>query len=116
MLNRGNRIPRSCCGCALRRRNASRWFAAQLLLTILCAPVAGYGASAESSHKTMLRSIQQVRHLTPDALNQAPEVHVRGVVTYYDSVAATVCVPGGSGSSWVQVRGMTGEARHHGQV
>src|SRR5579864_2923800 len=116
MLNRGNRIPRSCCGCALRRRNASRWFAAQLLLTILCAPVAGYGASAESSHKTMLRSIQQVRHLTPDALNQAPEVHVRGVVTYYDSVAPNLFVQDASGGIWVDLRGMPGEPPRPGQV
>src|SRR5579864_1711362 len=116
MLNRGNRIPRSCCGRALRRRNASRWFAAQLLLTILCAPVAGYGASAESSHKTMLRSIQQVRHLTPDALNQAPEVHVRGVVTYYDSVAPNLFVQDASGGIWVDLRGMPGEPPRPGQV
>jgi hypothetical protein len=115
-MNRGNRIPQFCCGRALYRRNASRWFAARLLLTILCASVAGYGSSAESSGGTVLRSIQQVRHLTADALRQTPEVHVRGVVTYYDSVAPNLFVQDASGGIWVDLRGIPGEAPRPGQV
>src|SRR5690349_24180298 len=101
MLNRGNRIPRSCWGRGLYRRNVGRWLAAQLLLTILCASVAGYGSSAELSTGAPLRSIQQVRHLTTDALRQAPEVHIRAVVTYYDSVAPNLFVQDASGGIWV---------------
>src|SRR5579864_1226553 len=116
MLNRGNRIPRSCCGRAVCRRKASRWVAAQLLLTILCAAVAGYGSSAESSAGTVLRSIQQVRHLSADALIQAPEVHVHAVVTYYDTVAPNLFVQDASGGIWVDLRGMSGEPPRPGQV
>jgi hypothetical protein len=65
---------------------------------MLCASVAGYGSSAESSTGTVLRSIQQVRHLTADAISKAPEIHVHAVVTYYDSVAPNLFVQDARGA------------------
>ena len=117
MQNRGNRTPRSCwSGCALHRRNAGRWFAPRLLL-ILCISISAYASSIVSaSTGTVLRSIQQVRHLTADALNQAPEIHVRAVVTYYDSVAPNMFVQDAGGGIWVDLRGTSGQPPRPGQV
>jgi diguanylate cyclase (GGDEF)-like protein/PAS domain S-box-containing protein len=106
MQNRSE--PEMRAGSASRRTVPHRANAAILLLVVfltlaMFTPARASATAADAS----IRSIQQLRQLTPDALNQSPEVHVRGVVTYYDSVVPNLFVQDASGGIWVDLRGIS---------
>src|ERR1700756_3068258 len=76
------------------------------LVFTLFVSAAGYGLTeAASQSQSPISSIRQIRHLTSDALSRSPQVHVRGIVTYYDSVGPNLFVQNGSGGIWVDLRG-----------
>jgi hypothetical protein len=94
----------------------ARRFAAQLALHLLFLSAATLGVSSDSTHnETPLHTIQQIRHLKADVLSKGPEVRVRAVVTYSDSVAPNLFVQDSTGGIWVDLRGMPGKMPRPGQ-
>lgn len=79
---------------------------------ITCAATARSGASGTEA----IRSIQQIRQLTPESLSRSPEVHVRGVVTYYDSVVPNLFVQDATGGIWVDLRGTSSVPPRIGEI
>ena len=53
-----------------------------------------------------LKAIGQIRRFKPDASGIPVAVHVRAVVTYYDSVAPNLFVQDATGGVWVDLRGL----------
>jgi len=64
----------------------------------------------------ILRAVQQVRHLPADALNKNPEVHIRGVVTYYDPIVPNLFVQDASGGIWIDLTGTSKTPPEPGQL
>ena len=92
-------------------------FTSGLALLVLCVSVASFGVIGDSGQsETALRTIQQIRRLKLDSLSKSPEVHVRAVVTYYDSVAPNLFVQDSTGGIWVDLRGTSGKPPQPGQV
>ncbi len=71
-------------------------------------------AVAETPRPLELTTVRQVRrlHSSTDAIN----VHIRGVVTYYDTVAPNLFVQDSTGGIWVDLRGSKLEPPFPGQV
>jgi len=86
---------------------------AQLVLFSWGTTIYAAGTAASGSP---IRSIQQIRHLSAEALAKAPAVQVRAEVTYYDTAGPNLFVQDASGGLWVDLRGYTGEAPRPGQV
>lgn len=88
-----------------------------LLLLLFCVHAFSHQSSAASSPSgARTWSVRQIRHLKPDALLNSPEVHLRGVVTYYDSVGPNLFVQDATGGIWVDLRGLSGDRPRPGQV
>jgi len=94
-----------------RQANAGLFFITILLLCASAFSFTGDGVSPPT-----LQTVQQIRHLTAGALAAAPDVHIRGVVTYYDSVVPNLFVQDKTGGIWVDLRGSSGDAPKPGQV
>ncbi len=65
---------------------------------------------------SVLRKIEAIRSLTPEQLAKSPPVHVRGVVTYYDSPTPNLFIQDDTGGIWVDLRGTTGQPPQPGEV
>lgn len=77
--------------------------------TLLSIPAFAEAATSE------LTTIQPIRHLKPS--NKAEiAVHLRGVVTYYDTVAPNLFVQDKTGGIWVDLRGSTATPPSPGQL
>jgi PAS domain S-box-containing protein len=88
-----------------------------LVLLPFCIPALSHDRSAASSPSgARTWSVRQIRQLKLDALLNSSEVHLRGVVTYYDSVGPNLFVQDASGGIWVDLRGLSGDLPRPGQV
>lgn len=65
---------------------------------------------------SVLRKIGVIRRLTPEELAKSPPVHVRGVVTYYDSPTPNLFIQDNTGGIWVDLRGTTRKPPQPGEV
>ena len=87
-----------------------------ILLTILC-PVVVYGSTPGlGMQPSTITSVKDVRRLKADVLSKTPNVHLRAVVTYYDSIVPNLFVQDSTGGIWVDLRGTSGNAPRPGQV
>lgn len=84
-------------------RRSSRLLGLWLLVLLLGAmsPLSGATAHPDSSE---LHTIGKIRHLPPTAESKPTPIHVRAVVTYYDSVAPNLFVQDATGGIWVDLR------------
>ena len=92
-------VRRAAVGLALRL-----YAIAPLVAVFLVAASPGAGALARV-HGSSLRRIHQIRQLTPEQLAKTPAVHVRGVVTYYDSIVPNLFIEDATAGIWVDLRG-----------
>jgi len=74
---------------------------AAALFALLASPM----ALAQPSSPTGLRSVGAIRHLKQPISPGAP-LHIRGVATYYDTVAPNLFVQDSTGGIWVDLRGV----------
>ena len=74
---------------------------AAALFALLASPM----AFAQPSSPTGLRSVGAIRHLKQPISPGAP-LHIRGVATYYDTVAPNLFVQDSTGGIWVDLRGV----------
>lgn len=105
--------------CRATKRALSRWAEyvfCHSLLAISSVLIAAAGNVPAAQKPRALQSVQQIRHLTADALSQLPEAHIRGVVTYYDPVVPNLFVQDGTGGIWVDLRGLNLHPPHPGQL
>lgn len=86
---------------ALSARRVRNGGLAGLLLVFSCCTIP---VKARASHPAEFTKVSQIRQLK--ALPQSPvDVHIRGVVTYYDTVAPNLFVQDATGGVWVDLRG-----------
>ena len=79
------------------------WKHLLLFTLVLCAlPSRAVGTAVARPHT--LRTVEQIRQLPTNALNKSAEVHIRGVVTYYDPIVPNLFVQDPSGGIWVDLR------------
>ncbi|HEY2471146.1 MAG TPA: EAL domain-containing protein [Terracidiphilus sp.] len=72
-----------------------------LALVLACCTIAANGAVSRPAEVTTVRQIRQLK-----ALQQTPvDAHIRGVVTYFDTVAPNLFVQDSTGGVWVDLRG-----------
>lgn len=62
--------------------------------------------SAIDVRSTVLAKAEQIRQLSPQEVEKAYPVHLRGIVTYYDSVAPNLFVQDSSAGIWVDTSGL----------
>jgi diguanylate cyclase (GGDEF)-like protein/PAS domain S-box-containing protein len=62
-------------------------------------------ASAKNGRLQELTTVKQIRLLNPSATQDEIDVHVRGIVTYFDTVAPNLFVQDPTGGVWVDLRG-----------
>jgi diguanylate cyclase (GGDEF)-like protein/PAS domain S-box-containing protein len=90
-----------------------RVFKGAILYLILACLAAA--AVAESPRPVDLTTVRQIRHLG-STTGVAINTHIRGVVTYYDTVAPNLFVQDSTGGIWVDLRGSKLEPPSPGQV
>jgi diguanylate cyclase (GGDEF)-like protein/PAS domain S-box-containing protein len=64
----------------------------------------------------VLQTVGAIRHLGPDQSRHNPPVHLRAVVTYYDTVAPNLFVQDATGGIWVDLRGSSQPRPQPGQL
>jgi len=64
-----------------------------------------HGVGQQSAFHAQLTDIRSIRHLKQPVLGDIP-VHIRGVVTYYDTIAPNLFVQDSTGGIWVDLRGL----------
>jgi diguanylate cyclase (GGDEF)-like protein/PAS domain S-box-containing protein len=69
-----------------------------------------------SSAAHVITSIDKIRQSKADSSSAPIPVHVRGVVTYYDSVAPNLFVQDSTGGVWVDIRGLKDPPPSPGQL
>lgn len=105
---------------SLRKRTAA-WPRSRSLLwcTVLLlacgSPVAAPMHAAPVAAPATLQSIAAIRHTTTEPGAPAIPIHVRAVVTYYDTVAPNLFVQDRTGGVWVDLRGNKLPPPHPGQ-
>ena len=73
--------------------------------TLLLAPLLFGDQPAVAGRVPVLTHAAQIRQLSPQEVEKAYPVHLRGVVTYYDSVAPNLFVQDSTAGIWVDVAG-----------
>jgi signal transduction histidine kinase/CheY-like chemotaxis protein len=73
--------------------------------TVLLAPLLFGEQPAVQGRVPVLTQAAQIRQLSPHEVEKAYPVHLRGVVTYYDSVAPNLFVQDSTAGIWVDVAG-----------
>ena len=82
-----------------------------LLLMLVCGAVPAISDSLPAPDLTTVRQIRHLKSPTPEI-----GVHLRGVVTYYDTVAPNLFVEDATGGIWVDLRKSTATPPTPGQV
>jgi diguanylate cyclase (GGDEF)-like protein/PAS domain S-box-containing protein len=77
-----------------------------LALVALCAPALAFRAIPAFASPASLNTVNEVRRFQGSVSGAPIPVHVRGVVTYYDSVVPNLFVQDATGGVWVDVRGL----------
>lgn len=83
-----------------------------LLFASACAPLI---ASSPVLSAAELANVREIRHLKTPISGEIP-IHLRGVVTYYDTVAPNLFVQDSTGGIWVDLRGLKTTPPKPGQV
>ncbi len=86
------------------------------LVLVLCALKVSFCQPVASGLRSTLNSVNQIRKFKPDASPSLVPVHVRAVVTYYDSVAPNLFVQDATGGVWVDLRGLKDPPPRPGQL
>jgi len=73
-----------------------------LLFALFCCSFASYSRESGASELT---NVREIRHWKTPISGEIP-VHIRGVVTYYDTVAPNLFVQDTTGGIWVDLRGL----------
>ena len=73
--------------------------------TLLLTPLLFADQPTIHSAVPVLTHAAQIRQLSPQEVEKAYPVHLRGVVTYYDSVAPNLFVQDSTAGIWVDVAG-----------
>jgi PAS domain S-box-containing protein len=81
------------------------------LSTFLLTPLLFGDQSAVPDRVPLLTHAAQIRQLSPQEVEKAYPVHLRGVVTYYDSVAPNLFVQDSTAGIWVDVAGAANPPR-----
>src|ERR1700754_3450712 len=68
-----------------------------LALVLICSAIPAISESLRSAELTTVRQIRHLKVSTPTGV----AVHLRGVVTYYDTVAPNLFVQDATGGIWV---------------
>ena len=76
------------------------------LVLVLCALNISFCQPVASGLRSTLNSVDHIRKFKPDASPSPVPVHVRAVVTYYDSVGPNLFVQDATGDVWVDLRGL----------
>jgi hypothetical protein len=79
--------------------------------TLLLTPLLFGDQAAVPSRVPVLTHAAQIRQLSPQEVENAYPVHLRGVVTYYDSVAPNLFVQDSTAGIWVDVAGAANPPR-----
>jgi len=82
----------------MRERRSSIHSVCRMLLLVTAA-IAG---PADASNLPTLTTIQKVRSLKPEEARRGYPVHLRGVVTYFDSVSPDLFLQDATGAVWVK--------------
>jgi len=109
------RMPRVGSCCIGFRAFRYKWNRLLLLTLVFCASRSRASSGAAIGSQT-LRTVAHIRHLAANALNQRPEVRIRGVVTYYDPIVPNLFVQDSSGGIWVDLRSTPTIAPQPGQL
>ena len=72
---------------------------------LLALVLIGLRVDAQPAHPAELTTVRAIRHVQQPLLPQTP-VHIRGVVTYFDTVAPNLFVQDATGGIWVDLRGL----------
>jgi len=83
-----------------------------LVLMLACGPISALSVPLRPTELTTVREIRHLKASTPGGIG----VHVRGVVTYYDTVAPNLFVQDATGAIWVDLRNSTATPPSPGQV
>jgi len=73
--------------------------------TLLLTPLLFGNQPAAAGRVPVLTQAAQIRQLSPEEVEKAYPVHLRGVVTYYDSVAPNLFVQDSTAGIWVDTAG-----------
>lgn len=86
--------------------------------TILCFALASLTipAIAQKTKPSELTTVGQIRHLKSFNSHSEINVHLRGVVTYFDTVAPNLFIQDSTGGIWVDLRGSKLDPPSPGQV
>ena len=76
------------------------------LAVLLVSSMVGFSPVPASSEPPTLHSVSQIRHIKADQSGKPVTVHVRAVVTYFDTVAPNLFVQDATGGVWVDLRGL----------
>src|SRR6201998_1045438 len=86
-----------------------------VVFVLFCAAFVAIPAIANPASPRELTTIQQIRHLKSSTHGQI-SLHVRGVVTYYDTVAPNLFVQDKTAGIWVDLRNSTSKPPSPGQL
>jgi diguanylate cyclase (GGDEF)-like protein/PAS domain S-box-containing protein len=90
----------------------SRWL---LIAPVLCL-CTGLGIAQAATKPLMLSTVSQARRFNFDAAHMPAEVHLRGVVTYFDTVTPNLFIQDQTGGIWVDLRGLQATPPRPGQL
>jgi diguanylate cyclase (GGDEF)-like protein/PAS domain S-box-containing protein len=90
--------------------------AAAVYVLVFSSTCVGFAQSLGASPREILNSANTIRQLPPEAQNSSIGVHIRGVVTYYDSVAPNLFVQDATGGIWVDLAKSTAPPPRPGQL
>ena len=107
MSNRTRQRPRPILACSVAGRACLVIGISTLLLT----PLLFGDQPAVTGRIPVLTHAAQIRQLSPQEVEKAYPVHLRGVVTYYDSVAPNLFVQDSTAGIWVDVAGAANPPR-----
>jgi diguanylate cyclase (GGDEF)-like protein/PAS domain S-box-containing protein len=86
---------------------------ALVVLVLACSAIP---AISDASRPAELTAVRQIRHLKASTATGAIGVHLRGVVTYYDTVAPNLFIQDATGGIWVDLRNSTAKPPAPGQL
>jgi diguanylate cyclase (GGDEF)-like protein/PAS domain S-box-containing protein len=88
-----------------RLPNVGFWSSVGLRATLLVLLPASPRILAESPHPAEVTSVRAIRHLK-QPLSADTALHIRGIATYYDTVAPNLFVQDPTGGIWIDLRGV----------
>jgi len=102
---------------AIRRRPTRRehLWRSLLIAPILCLST-GLGIAQAPATPHLITTVREARRFNFDTAHEPAQVHLRGVVTYFDTVAPNLFLQDQTGGIWIDLRGMPADHPLPGQL